>query len=382
MTVAVAGIPAMTAELHVPRRGSWQCRVTFLDGPLPSGIVDVTLGALTLTGTVDPDRSGQALSEYAVSVVGGYGWRTSIAERGYHNDAGVKGQTVAADAASDAGETIGTFVGVERLGPDFSREAGPAARALNAATRGEWWIDYAGTTQTGPRPSSAVDLPVLDYLPADRRAKLAIDDAADVTPGQTLTDDRFGTAVIDSISVTITAAGVECWVRLVASTAQRSLADLVAGIVRGIIAERLDGVYRYRVVEVAADGRYDVQSVNTTLGLPDLSKLSAWSASGYHSEAVLGSEVLIAFIDGSRAEPVVLGFPGKAEDDHVPTLVEIAGGADFVALAAKVDQGFSDVTTWLNNTAVWNTPVGPTAPAPVSPLTQPATVAATLVKAT
>ena len=91
---------------------------------------------------------------------------------------------------------------------------------------------------------------------------------------------------------------------------------------------------------------------------------------------------------GSLAIPFVL--PSRTPSGH---LVSLAGGADYVALAAKVDKALSDIVSWTKDQNAWDAshthgcpplggPSSPPVQLPPPEAGTPASTAATQVKAT
>jgi hypothetical protein len=89
---------------------------------------------------------------------------------------------------------------------------------------------------------------------------------------------------------------------------------LMRAIVERIVASKLLGKYRYRVVKVAGDGRLSLQAVRSGLGLPDVLPIAIWP--GFAAGEVNpreGSQVLVEFLDGGdRTLPAVTGFMTEA----------------------------------------------------------------------
>lgn len=111
-------------------------------------------------------------------------------------------------------------------------------------------------------------------------------------------------------------------------------------------------------------GDYRRNSIDGAFALPFIRKdIDAWS-------------------DLGSASSLRVGLDGGNQIDINATDVQIAGGADFVALAAKVDSALSSIVTYLSTHVHTSAaPGSPSSPPTVAP-PSPATVAATKVKAT
>src|SRR4051794_7001796 len=181
--VTVNGARVRRMGLTVGNVGAWVADVDFEGDPKISGGATIKIGeGLGLKGTIVTARSGTFGSQYRARIVAGAGaWANLLTPKQYHNDAGVKAQLVAADAARELGESLGTFVPTqERVGLDYVRQAGPGSRVLEDVVGGApWWVDYDGVTHVGQRPSSALAsaaYQVLAFDPRDRIATLAVPD--------------------------------------------------------------------------------------------------------------------------------------------------------------------------------------------------------------
>jgi len=319
--VTVGNVGPWTAELHLPS-------ATELASP-----ATLRIGTLTMVGAIV--ENGVYAEQRMLRIVGGTGgWSRTIPRWSVHNDAGVKASLVAQQAASDAGETLGSFeVTPERLGPDYTRETGrPASRTLeNVIGDRAWWVDFEGVTHVGERATTALQTgsyTVLDYEPAERTATLIADDPRTITVGAVLADGIDTPRVIREME--ITANGDEplrfhVWLGGAASGAGR-LAALLKSVVQQSTGLRLLGVYRYRVIQQEADDRIHAQPVDQALGLPELHRIPIWpGTSGTKMRLVPGANVLVSFIDGSRAHPIVVGHEPSNGSGFVPASLVIGG---------------------------------------------------------
>ena len=104
------------------------------------------------------------------------------------------------------------------------------------------------------------------------------------------------------------------------------LTELVRAIAERAVSPRLFGLYSYRVVNLASGGRLSLQPVHRDLGLPDLDPISQWpGVPGAAPKPTLGGEVLVAFIDGDRSQPVVTHYAGEGGNGFVPQELVLGG---------------------------------------------------------
>ncbi len=354
-TLSLSGQAAISVRRVEPWSGAWFADVELDTADavkVPTGRVVLALMAQELIGTVDPEGSGRFGSRVRVRVVGGgNGWAKPVAPRHFHNDAGVTLGAVLRATASEVGETMGAIAD-EVLGVDYVRTAGPASRVLGARP---WYVTDEGLTVVGersevPAPASAQ---VITWDPVTGRAEVGA--PVMVRPGWVLEDAaRFSPLVVREVEATLGASGA----RNVAWCGQR---DTLGGVLGAVVRE-LSGVvyaraYRFRVYGMSGD-RVQLQIVTPATGIPDVLPASMWAGvPGVHAELTAGTEVLVAFADGSSARPVVVAFepqsgpkwkPKKLAID-VTEAVEIGTGGK----AAIVGEAawFAQVTAAVNGLA-------------------------------
>lgn len=347
MTELYAGVNGHTItrlRLTVANVGPWIAECDFDDDAADvGGAVTLVVGTLELKGTVDAGHGGVEAGQRRLRIVGGGGgWSNLVAPKGYHNDAGVKALVVAQDAARAVGESLGTFVPVaERVGNDYAREAGPASRALEDVIGGvPWWVGYDGLTYVGTRPAVAVDAKayeVLAYNPRERIVTLSVDDPGAVVVGSILSERLDTPQTVRELELTVNAGEL----RIVAwCGGSEAGPGRLAGLMRSIVERATDGhllgKYRYRVIGMQS-GRVQCQAVRKGAGLPDLIPVPMWPGiPGAHAELSPGAEVLVEFIEGNRAMPIVTHFAGKDGPGFVPVSL-ILGGSEGVEAARKGD---------------------------------------------
>lgn len=113
-------------------------------------------------------------------------------------------------------------------------------------------------------------------------------------------------------------------------------------IVRALLADpvkvtglRFFGRYRYRIQLAWAGPAYDLQAVDSALGLPDLERVVAWpSLAGSLHTPALGSVVVVSFLDGSPASPVIDAYEDPSGAGWRPryTRIDVTGGGAAVVV--------------------------------------------------
>jgi hypothetical protein len=343
--ITVGGERASVVRLFVPNVGPWFADCDLADATALSGRVSAKLGDLALFGTIDPKADGVFGDRRKTRIVAGAGgWGTKLPAKPYHNDAGVRALTVAQDAAREAGETLGTFTpGAERVGNDYAREAVEASVALeNVAGGAPWWVDYAGVTHVGPRPPvtpASGSYEVLEYDPRSRVVTLAVDDLRAVGIGSVLSERLDEPQTVRELEIVITDAGIRLHAWCGGLSGERGrMAMLFEAIVERILARKLYGKYRYRVVSVAIDGRLRLQAVRKAAGLPDILPISiAPGVANAETKPDLGTLAYVEFIEGDRALPIVTNF----ETSKASTLAEVSykGAAVKILLPPAIFSG-------------------------------------------
>lgn len=337
-----------SCKLHVPNKGAWFALCDFEAAPSVSGRVSLRLGELELSGTIVEAYAGVFAEARSVAVVGGAaGWASSLPPVSYHNDAGVKALLVAQDVARLIGEELGGFEPeAERIGADYVRDGSQlAARVLEDVIGAAlWWVDFAGVTQVGQRPTpreltEVTDYRVLQFDPRARVATLTVSDPSVIAIGSILASPALPESLIvrelgveaDSVGIKVTA-----WCGGGERTAGR-LADLWRALVTRMGENGLTGLYRYRVVTMAG-ARVTLQSVRRNAGLPDIATISQWpGVAGVHAELTPGAEVLVTFIEGDRTMPIVTHYAGKDGIGFVPVQLVLGGDAGAAPVARLGD---------------------------------------------
>jgi hypothetical protein len=331
--VTVNGQRVIALRLTVPNIGPWVADLDLESDATLEGRVTITVDdGMKLIGTVVPARAGEYGLETRMQVVAGAGgWSKAVSPKDYHADNGVKARLVAEDAARAVGETLGTLIpSSERVGIDYVREKGSAARALDDARGGAaWWVDYDGVTHVGPRPELSLidsDYETLAFDAREQIATLAVHDPATLRIGSVLTKGLDGPHVVRYFELTVTKSEqrIRAWCGGPAA-GYGNVAGILRSIIQHVARERLDSVYRYRVIRMASE-RVELQAVSKAAGLPDLLPISMWpGVAGAHALLTPGAEVLVGFIEGSRAQPYVAGFAGADKPGFVPVQLVLGG---------------------------------------------------------
>lgn len=343
--VTVGGVPAISVVVHVPSIGAWWADCTMGNADPIDGRTTIAIGdSLTLSGTVVATRAGVFAEQRILRVVGGGGaWASMLAARGYHNDGGVSVLGVATDAATEAGETIGTtFVPAsDLLAVDYVRSIGPASRTLEEIIgESSWWVAFDGTTNVGTRSTSTADpstYELLEFDPLNRVVTLAMDDLSSVSIGMTLpAETRMPVAqTIREIRYEISGNDALVIVSCGETDVRGRIISAIRSISKRSSDDRYYGIAKYRVINVSGD-RLMLQAI--TDGVPNIGPISmAPGVAGASSVVSEGSTVLVQFIEGKRSLPIVTHFAGKDGEGFVPvsTVIDVTTGLKLGANATK-----------------------------------------------
>lgn len=350
MTLSLNGIRAGSVRLVTPELGVWAADVDLDLGELPdlpTGPAALVIDKAALVGTIDPAQSGRFGPRARARVVaGGAGWEKPVSAKSYHNDGDVLSAVVLSTTAAEVGERVIEAV-PSRLGKDYTRAAGPASSVLAGRP---WYVDAVGVTIVGPRiPKPATPtMQVLEWNAQTKVATIACEEI--VSPGTILTDPRFGTARVRHVEQTWGESGARALAWTVPMDAPAStvagteIVDAIRAIARDATGPAFRVRAKYRVLSQLADGRFLLQVVDKArTGLPDLKAIPlAPAVPGMTVKVPPGSIAHVAFVDGNRTLPVVVGFESG-------TPIEIAFGplAAPVALAAPVTTALAAVAAAL-----------------------------------
>ena len=192
----------VTLAMTMGTFGTWVADCALADATDVGTSVTLTVANLNLEATVF--RQSAFAGVRTVRVIGGAaGWRKQLAPRAYQNPAGVPKAMVLKDAAIEVGESLANTPS-GNVGVDWAREAGPASRLLKQVVGRAWWVDPAGKTHFGPRPSTSITsaFQVVSYDGARGILRIATEDVASWLPGAKFSNATVPQAqTISSVSI-------------------------------------------------------------------------------------------------------------------------------------------------------------------------------------
>jgi len=179
------GARVTLTSLAIPFYGAWVADVTVASPTPLAGDVTLKIGNLSLIGAVVRQQVFAQL--LTARLVGGHGgWGKQVAARAYANPLGVPLSMILRDVAGEVGEKV-KLAADRSAGLFFVREAGPASRVLRQLAGALWWVDAAGVTQIGARPSKAITsaATVAAYDGGKGWLSVATEDLSSWAPGAT-----------------------------------------------------------------------------------------------------------------------------------------------------------------------------------------------------
>ncbi len=315
------------ARVTIPAWGASYADVTLdgeisLSGPVTLQIADLSLSCTVLAGGPAKGRSFFRL------VAGAGGWGKELPARSYANDAGVKLATVLNDAAGEVGEIFDqtTIDQSARLGPYFTRPADQACRLLEQLSPGAWYVREDGKTCLGQRPAGT--------LAATATATSQVDLAKGTV---TIASDTIASVLPGVVVSGLTAVDVEHEITSKGGLRTTIWAQQGAGMSRRLAAwraldEQLDplrafrGFYEYRVVTLNGN-RLNLQPVRVSTGMPNLQNVVMRpGVAGCNPTTMLGSRVVVGFVNADPTRPVVLAFEDPDGPGFSPTGLAISVG--------------------------------------------------------
>jgi hypothetical protein len=372
MSSTIGGKPVLTAELRLLRVGAWHLDCVVDSSEKLTGKVDIDLDGSKWVGTIIDSNvyAGRCTSW----IVGGAGGMQTEIDASQHVGSQLGG--IVQDIVTKGGETVSekTLPAVlSRSIPQWERLAGPVAVALSRLldwSHLSWRILQDGTIwigeETWPEVTPSVTVTkeewetgVVTVAPVDD-----FNDLVGIVPGTVFRGHRIE-QVVHSIGegttrTAIHTASASTELRRYLEPIRREL-DYATGWLCEVKGQNADGTLQVSPVDKRLQGR-GLDKVKIELGVPGTVKVPA------------GTSVRVVFLDRDPSRPVAVAFGGANL-----TELSLGSGADFVALAAKVNSAFSSLKTYLD-AHTHPTGVGPSGP-PAGPYTLPASVAAAKVKA-
>ena len=311
-----------------------------------SGPASLSLAGQTLVGTVDPRGSGSFVDKASARIVAGAGaWDTIVPQQEFAGvgDGPVLSTQVYQATAAIIRETVVDLVPAQ-WPSHVERSNGPASRIFGAL---DWWVDFAGITNVGPRPPAVADpsLQILDFDPLEQRVAFT-SEAGLLMPGTSLTDPRLNgqTLVVRDVEQVFDRDGSRGTAWCSAAPASR-LANALANLVVELGGRTFVRAYRYRLVLYQGAG-LALQAVSEEPGLPNIIGLPPSSGlAGCVNKLAPSQELWIAFDQTTQPPtPFILaysltGLPLETTVDasvavHVgPSAVSVDLAGGLVALA-------------------------------------------------
>jgi len=332
----VNGQAIVSGQLLIPLVGMWTADLVLAGSGTLSGACTVTIGNLTLQGTVyrSDQYGGQTRARL---VAGGGGWRGLLTSQGYGGGS-VKLSTVLSDAASLAGEKV-NVPNDTNVGTAWVRPAAEASDILwQCVAQGlipAWYVDATGTTQAASWPASTIStaFTVIDQKPDEGLVVIATEDYASWMPGCSFSAPQLNT--------TQTSAGVHyVWdgegkfrFEVLTGMIDRFLGSVQAIVARQVNPTRWFGRYAYKISNPSTT-TIDGDPVNTKTGMPSLQgiPLTGWSVGTYTPPD--GGTAHVMFVDGEPSQPTCVWTEAE------PTMASILGGTNPVARLADQVQCF------------------------------------------
>ena len=344
---AVNGSAIVSGQLLIPLVGLWTADLVLAGSPTLSGACTVTIGNLTLQGTVyrADTYGGQTRARL---VAGAGGWRGLITSQGYGGSP--KLSTVLTDAATLAGEIV-NIPNDTSVGPAWVRPAAEASDILWQLVAQDlipaWYVDTKGMTQAAAWPATTIStaFTVTDQKPDEGLVIIATEDYASWMPGCSFSAPQLAT--------TQTSAGVHyVWdgegkfrFEVLTGTVDRFLGSIQQIIARQVAPTRWFGRYAYTISNPSTT-TIDGEPVNAKIGLPSIQgiPLTGWSVGTYTPPD--GGTAHVMFVDGEPSQPTCVWTEGE------PTLASILGGTNPVARLGDQVQSFLPPTLLLTGTSV------------------------------
>jgi len=317
--VAVNDSTVTSCAVQIPAWGIWWADVELDEPTVLAGSVTLSLPGLSLVGTIMSGGEWQGRARYRIA--GGAGqWGKTLIPLAYSNDMGIPIAAIIADAAESCGETFDPTGVAGTVGPAWVRAAGPAARTLELLAPRAWYVDIDGVTRLGARAAAqwGGEGTVTLVDEAASVVELAADDLAGLVPGAIVEGPE---AVDVRHTLRDGVLRTTLWgERGASSRLGSSLARLVAMLTSDL---RFRGLWSYRVIAQSGES-LDLQPERGSSGMPILQRVRPrYGVPGASAEHTLGSMVLVAFVDGDPAKPVVVAGDDPDAPGFVPAEIHL-----------------------------------------------------------
>lgn len=335
----INGRQVLTGSAYLPRLGVWSAEVSVAEDVVFSmgASARLTFGDLALTGTIVDGGPVNGLASYQVRG-GKAAWDRVLPPRqAFQSDPGVKYSTVFQWLSEQTGETITTNIPADlRIpGSAWVPRGGPAwdtLRLLSVA----WYVDATGVTRVQERPSAAISSTVLanaqllDWRTDDGVRVYQTDEPAKFPPGGTIEGERIEQVWLD-------ASDGQIVLTLYSGSPSHGPATSLDRIVQARTPEAFYyGFYEYAVV--SQDGpRFGVRPVSTGPALGTIDRILPWPGiAGASADLVVGSSVVVSFLDGRPSRPIICGYLPPSSPGGVPLISRIDGEQVILAGGVKL----------------------------------------------
>lgn len=342
------GRRVIRARANLPEWGACFADAT-VDGDVTlAGACELKIADLTMKGTILSGGAEKGRSTFRL-VTGAACWGKSIGPKSYSAEPGVRLATVLGDAAKAAGENldVATIDRNARVGNHFARKEGTAARLLERYASRGWYIGEDGITRIGRRPRKDLETTAPRVVPVDRaRATLVLasESIAQFVPGVVVD----GLEAVD-VQHELSAEGglrTSLWGRRGAGSS-RELEAFMRLMDLADPDREFRAIWEYKV-DKQSGNRLDLKPVLASSGMPDLRRVSMRpGVPGAKADVMLGTRVLVAFINHDPGRPVVVQFEEADGTGFKPlllsldaqTFVELADGLRLMAATGDLAGG-------------------------------------------
>lgn len=327
----LGGFAVSRAAVYVGAWGNYWIDVDLTEGEELAGKTAFVCGGVSMACSVV--SGGVADGRAAYRLAGGNAkWGHDVPAKPYLDDAGVQASNVIGDAASEVGEVVAGLPAT-RLGPHYARHHGPASQVLHALAPRAWRVDFDGVTRFGLRPKTVYtgDAPRTRRSPGDAVIEIATEDLTGLVPGVTIDGSLPATDVEYNLDAKRLTVKVYTGAR-----ANRRL-DAQRRTIEALFPElRYAGKFEFRVVTQSGE-RLNLQPVRTAIGFPDLANVPVRPGmAGLKAKSMLGSLVLVEFVDRDPSRPVVTSHDAPDAPGWMPLELDL-GGPGALGVARQTD---------------------------------------------